>query len=382
MSLVLLLAGASAQQYSFNAEAGSFSVSGINASLTKDIFLNANAGSFSADGVIISFEVQKVISAEVVNYSASGLSANLDRTYSVAVDAGSYAVSGLDAIVATDKFINAAAGTYLFTGIASTLEDSGDKTLGADPANYSVTGIDASRIYIRLFEASPASYVATGKFPVNIDGYISASQYSQTRILGINDFSTAVDDAVNYWKLEGEKGENDYVTLPMQYLKITAWSYRENLPFGGTNYAEVMIPVASEYATEINDSYSFKIKRFFKLPNGTNFEQTFFNFSSYMSPSIPLTKEFTSGSNQDSCMVKGAFRLFESVPAFLEETRVIDNVRSYTSGGGKKKVVCSIDPIIQPGMLVTVGADTFQAKTISFYVSANDQYMEVYDTHI
>lgn len=382
MSIVLLLAGASAQQYSFNAETGSFVFNGQDAEVTKEQFVNAEVGSFDFAGVSASFELQKVLSADANNFGVTGFDANINRSFAITVDAGSFPVSGIDASAAVDRFIDAAVSTYSVTGFSTTLEDSGDITLNADSASYTVSGIDASKIYIRLFDAQPAAYVATGKFPVDIDGYVSAAQYPNTRIIGINDFSTAVDDTVNYWKLEGQAGENNFVTLPMQYLKLTVWSYRENLAFGGANFAEVLVPVASDYATDINNSYSFRIKRFFKLPNGNTFEQTFFNFGSYLVPPLPLTKEFTSGANQDSCLIKGSFRLIENVSAYLGETRVMKDIRSYTNGNGRKKVVCSIDSIIQPGMIVSVGADTFQAKTISVYVSANDQYMEVNDTHL
>lgn len=257
-----------------------------------------------------------------------------------------------------------------------------DYDLNAETGSYTFTGIANGWDYDRQFNAEPASYIATGKFPVNIDGYVKGSFWSDSKLIGLNDFSGKVEGAIAYWKLEGQVGQDDYVVLPMQYWKATVWSYRETLPFGGTNYVEVMIPIASEYASDINDSYSFRIKRIYKLPNNTTFEQVFFNFGSYLSPPLPITKEFTAGVNQDSCLVKGAFRLLEEVDGFVGSTRTLAGVRSYTNGGGRKKVVCNLDPVIQPGMQVTVGNDTFTAKTITFYVSATDQYMEVHDVHV
>lgn len=257
-----------------------------------------------------------------------------------------------------------------------------DLDLDAGIGAFAVTGSDASFPRLRNINAQPASYAIVGTIPVNIDGYFKAFLGNGSKVLAVNDFIEAVRDNVSYWKLEGETGSNQFVELPCQYWKATTWSYRADLPDGGTNYVEVMVPAATDYADEINDSYSFRIKQFFKLPDGSELEHVFFNFGSYLTPPLPLTKSFTSGAYQDSCLIKGSFRLLEPIESYLEETRALTGIRSNGSTDRGRRIICNFDPVLLPGMFVEVGNDTFEAKTVIYYVSASDQYLEVYDYHI
>lgn len=212
---------------------------------------------------------------------------------------------------------------------------------------------------------------------VNIDADLLLYAGSNSNAFAINDYYSPVADSVSYWKLEADTtGSGTYVELPCQYFKATAWSYRSSLPFGGTNYIECLVPSATAYLSTINDAQSFRIKVFYQ--SGTTQEHVWFNFSSYLAPPIPLTKEFLNASNQDACVIKGAFRNIEPIEEILSFSRALSGIRQNSVTADGRRVVCNLDPILLPSMTVTDGTNTFPALTVSYYVSATDQYMEVF----
>lgn len=224
-----------------------------------------------------------------------------------------------------------------------------------------------------VLSADPGSVSITGNFPVNIDAYIEANQWQNSKAFSFIDFSGKVDGLVSYWKLEAQVG-NDFITLPMQYFKATMWNYRPTLPGGGANFVELSIPNASEFAETIELADSFRIKRFFVLQNGTTFDYVFFNFANYEDQDIEL--QFVNRLNQNSCIIKSAFKMQESVGTF--PTRTLKGIRSNSSTAQGVRVTCTLDTNLLPGMTVSFLDDEFVAETIVYSVSPNDQYLEVY----
>lgn len=260
-----------------------------------------------------------------------------------------------------------------------------DYDLDAQPSSYTVTGVSNGWDYDRSFNAAPGAFTVAGNFPVNVTGDILGSQFKASAF-AVNNFTEKVGDAVSYWKLEAKNiAGNGFTEIPMQYFKATAWSFRSWLKSGGVGANEVFIPSASPYAQKITDAQFFRVKRFFKLPDGTTYDHIWFYVSSFAHDDgtvVPMTKDFTYGQNQDSCTVKGAFSYFYEIDDPVFDPIVLTGVRSYTTGSGGRKVVCNLDTVLKPGMQVEIDNDIFTALTISFFVSPSDQYMEVFDYHV
>lgn len=83
--------------YSLNAEAGSFTLTGVAAGIVKGYALDANAGSYTLSGFNASLIKGFVLNADAGGYSLSGSDASIVRGYQLTCDAGSYSVSGGDA---------------------------------------------------------------------------------------------------------------------------------------------------------------------------------------------------------------------------------------------------------------------------------------------
>lgn len=259
-----------------------------------------------------------------------------------------------------------------------------DYDLDAQPGSHTVTGISNGWDYDRAFNAAAGAFTVAGNFPVNIEGDILGSQFKGSAF-AVNNFTDQVRDTVSYFKLEYQDTRDPadvYRVLPMAYFKATAWGFRSWLPFGGIGVNEVFIPAASQYADELNNAQFFRVKRFFKLPDGSTYEQVWFYVSSYTLESLndyPLVQEFTYGANQDHCIVKGFFGYFMEVDDTVFSPIKLTGIRSQTISSNGRRVTCNLDTVLRPGMMVEVDDDIFRAETVSYFVSPSDQYMEVFN---
>lgn len=218
----------------------------------------------------------------------------------------------------------------------------------------------------------------------NIDGYIEAEYVPDVNSIVLNDFFSVAQDKTNYWILEGQTALNALVDLPMQNFSVTMWSYRATQPFA-PNYLEVMIPSASNFAAQINDCPYFRLKVSYNI-DGTNTRNTFIYFSGYQPAQgdfIPLTKQFTYGTFQDFCLIKSPFGYAYDIDGYQSQYRELKGIRSDATLDRGRRVICNFDPVLKPGMIVNVGDESgWEAKTITYFVSASDQYMEVYNYHV
>jgi hypothetical protein len=215
-------------------------------------------------------------------------------------------------------------------------------------------------------------FAINGSVGFPIQGYALANPRGS--VLAINDYPAVKAGAVVYWKLEGSTGSTTYAALPCQYFKATYYGYRSNLAFGGLSYIDAMVPSGTQYSSIINNAQNFRIKIVY--PNS---EHVFITLSSYLNPPAPLVLEYTSGTNQDSCLIKGYFLFTNAPETILTFTRNLTGIRSKSTTAQGKRVICNLDPVLTVGMTVNDGITTMEAKTIVYYVSATDQYMEVYD---
>lgn len=249
-------------------------------------------------------------------------------------------------------------------------------SLNAEPGSILVVGKpEAPTSTSYALSANPGTVSIFGNTPVDIDAIIEVNQWPDSRISSFVDFSEQVADLVSYWKLEAEV-DGDFVTLPMQYFRATMWNYRDGLPSGGTNYVELSIPNALENAEAINNADSFRVKRFFLMPNGVTFGYVFFNFGYYDDQEEEF--QFHTGRNENSCIIKSAFRLEEAINTDQYATRTLRGIRNSSVTADGIKVTCNFDPNILPGMTVDFNGDEFVAETIGYFVSPTDQYIEVH----
>lgn len=129
--------------YALTAQAGAYSLTGIDATILKHRNLTASSGSYSLSG-----------QSAGITYIAGTV------TYTLQCLAGSYVISGQDVSILKHRNLVAANGAYTLFGQAATI--SRNRNLTASSGSYFITGSDATILKHRNLTASSGAYTLTG----------------------------------------------------------------------------------------------------------------------------------------------------------------------------------------------------------------------------
>ena len=105
-----------------NLELGSYNVTGLDATLTKQ-------------GAV-------TIDPDLGTYTITGQDVTLTRTYILSADLGAYTLTGQTAATAKGYLLTPDAGSYVKTGLAATLEKTGSFVLLPELGVYNLTGLN------------------------------------------------------------------------------------------------------------------------------------------------------------------------------------------------------------------------------------------------
>lgn len=144
-----------------NAEAGSFTYTGQDATVTADRALNAESGTFTYTGQDAFFSLAKNFNAEAGTFSYLGQDATLSRSYSFNAEAGTFSYLGQDATLTRSYSFNAEAGTFSYTGQAATLNRS--YSFNAEAGSFSYTGQNATLNRTYVFDAEDGTFTYLGQ---------------------------------------------------------------------------------------------------------------------------------------------------------------------------------------------------------------------------
>lgn len=117
--------------YTLTAQAGSYTLTGQSATLSRNRTLTASAGSYSLTGqsAVITHALAVTgytLTAQAGSYAVTGQSATLTKGRVLTAQAGSYAQTGQSAILKRGRLIAAQAGAYTVNGSSATLSNSGE----------------------------------------------------------------------------------------------------------------------------------------------------------------------------------------------------------------------------------------------------------------
>lgn len=145
------------------ANTDAYAVTGTDATLKVGYKVAANTDAYTVTGTDATLKVGYKIAANTDAYTLTGQDASLLYGYTVTADAGSYTITGTDAGLKIGYKIAATTDAYTLTGQDVTLTYSAaDKTLTADAGSYTVTGTDATLTAARKIAAAAGSYDILG----------------------------------------------------------------------------------------------------------------------------------------------------------------------------------------------------------------------------
>lgn len=146
--------------YELDAEAGSYSATGADATLQASRLLNAEAGSLTITGADASLVVGRVLNAEAASLTLTGADATLASDRALDAQAGALTLTGAAAGLLSARELNAEAGSLTTTGADAALALA--RALNAAAGSLAVTGADAGLLAARSLNAEAGALVITG----------------------------------------------------------------------------------------------------------------------------------------------------------------------------------------------------------------------------
>jgi hypothetical protein len=145
-------------------EAGAYVVTGTDATLNKTSAsqVTADPGAYTLTGSDATLLYGRQLSADAGAYTITGTDATARAARVLSALAGSYAVTGSDATFRRGYVLTVDAGAYALTGAIAELLKTGASQLTAEPGVYAITGSDALLQLARILSANPGSYSVTG----------------------------------------------------------------------------------------------------------------------------------------------------------------------------------------------------------------------------
>jgi hypothetical protein len=126
--------------------------------------LTAAAGSFTETGIAASLKFNRVLASATGSFSMSGKTAILSRSRIIAASTGAFTLTGNAAGLTAQRKLTAAVGAFTLTGNAATLTYStaGSYTLTASTGSFALTGNAAALKAARRMTAAAGAFTLTG----------------------------------------------------------------------------------------------------------------------------------------------------------------------------------------------------------------------------
>ena len=144
-----------------NCSAGSYSITGGNATFLYNQSVQGNAGSYTLTGQNAGLINNQLLRGNAGSYALTGQDATLDYDQLLNCEAGSYTLTGNSCTFLYDQTIYAGAFSFIWTGNQANLEK--HSVLNGDAGVYSLTGSNAELHHNRAFSCAAGSYIYTGQ---------------------------------------------------------------------------------------------------------------------------------------------------------------------------------------------------------------------------
>lgn len=126
---------------------------------SSGIAIEAEAGSFALTGADATFGKTYILGAETGSFVLTGSGANLEYGRVFSAESGSFALTGSDASLHKGFTLPVEAGTFTLTGSAATLTR--NVPLVAEGGSFTLTGRDIRQLFIFKPGSSPSGWVTT-----------------------------------------------------------------------------------------------------------------------------------------------------------------------------------------------------------------------------
>lgn len=147
--------------YQLACSAGSYSLSGGNATFVRTKAVIGSAGSYSITGNDAEFTYDQVLQGNAGSYTLTGADARLDYDQVLNCEAGSFALTGNSATFLYNQTIYAGAFSFILSGQQAQLLKA--NKLNGNAGSYAITGGSATFEYNRVLTGLAGSYSYIGQ---------------------------------------------------------------------------------------------------------------------------------------------------------------------------------------------------------------------------
>lgn len=155
-------------------------------------------------------------------------------------------------------------------------------------------------------------------------------------------------------------------------IRVPISSWQGTLQLDGSSYLQAVIPAAADVAATINglaDGAVFVISRCARLPDGDVVVNE-------MARSPIEERQFDQGPQRFTCTLSGYSGAMTAPEGDGPPLRILQGLRSVSSGTSGVRVRCAIDWFLRPGASAVAGEVALIPDWISYYVGGGDAYMD------
>jgi hypothetical protein len=142
------------------AETGTFTLTGIAATLQASRNLTADTGTFALTGIDADLVSVKTLIADSGEFALTGIAADLIASRKIDCVAGEFSLTGIDADLAASRLLSADEGSFSLTGIDADLL--ANRTIAIAVGEFTLTGIDAGLVASRVLTIDVGTFDLTG----------------------------------------------------------------------------------------------------------------------------------------------------------------------------------------------------------------------------
>jgi len=162
-----------AASYTLTAALGTYTESGVAASVLFGHKIIPDVGSYAESGIAVSFLKGKTMAAGLGIFTETGVNVSFPRIYILASAVGAYTESGIAAGLLFGHKIAPDAGSYIETGINANLLRG--YSMSAGVGVFTETGVSVNLLFAHKLAAVLGSYTQTGVAANLLQGYLIAA---------------------------------------------------------------------------------------------------------------------------------------------------------------------------------------------------------------
>lgn len=200
-------------------------------------------------------------------------------------------------------------------------------------------------------------------------GYVAApSVLAAPALFGAHDFTAQLD-------LTARTTYVMALVTPGGLVRVPISSWQSTLNASEASYLQCVIPAVTEWVSTLESATSFIIYRRTTLLTGGAYEYA-------MATAPTQTISLDQSGRRHTATISGYTDTYPTTEPTPSRDRALEGVRLSSSTGGRRRVQCAIDWLLQPGQRAVLDGDPFEVAYISYFCNTTSESMIVGEAEV